>query len=123
VGRRQQPRERFKYRRQVLRAIWRNTYAYADSIPHFNSNGNDDANADGNGYAYTHTYCYRNSDRDGDSNSYTYFYAETLTDAETAVNSQAPSHAAAAALTSIYEKETHCSILSSRPACSRKLSE
>jgi len=63
------------------------------------------------------------ANRDRDSNSYTYFDTETFTDAKSCANAQGSSYSATATLAFAYEKETHYSLRTCPPACSRKLSE
>ena len=77
------------------------SYAYADSNPHLNSNGNCHNNCDGNCDSFSYCYAYSNID------SYTYFDAETFTNAETGANAQAASHAPTAPITCFMKKNTN----------------
>src|SRR6266480_6488683 len=120
LGRSRQ-RQRFEQRRQILRGYTKSdTDAYSDGDSygyiHADTNGyvhtyaysNIDTYGHGHAYSNSNTYCYCYSY--GDSNSYTYSDTETFTDAENCTNAQAACHPATAAVTFVYEKETHCSI-------------
>ena len=69
-------------------------HAYADSIPHFNSNSNGNGDANPDSYAHSNSYAHTNRYAYGHDNCYFFSYAnsyinfdtETFTDAETGAN-------------------------------------
>src|SRR4029079_16316556 len=74
----------------------------ANSNSYSNSKRDSYSNCYGNANAYSLTY--------GHADGNGYYDTEAFTHTETGANAQAASYSAAAPLTCVYEKETHCSI-------------
>ena len=89
------------------------TYYTTTTDPYGNCNHN--THTDGYCYTYDHTEC--------NADSYSYPYTQTNAYLQAQHNTKGTAHPAAAPLAFAYEKETHCTIRTCPPVCSRKLSE
>ena len=76
-----------------------------------------------NADTYSNSNCDTYSDSDCYINCDSHINTQSNADAAASANTEDTAHPAAAPLAFAYEKETHCTIRTCPPVCSRKLSE